>query len=55
MYQILSSESAGKLCFEVNKFMEHNMIWDLYGGPYSDGKYHYQCFIKIKPKKLLKG
>ena len=53
MYQILSSNSAGALCLEVNKFLEGNINWILYGSPYSDSKYHYQAVIQnIKRNQL---
>lgn len=59
MYQILSSNSAGALCLEVNEFIKQHTnyqtlggptkFYELIGGPYSDGQYHYQAvFIKTQ-------
>ena len=48
MYQILSSNSAGALCLEVNEFLKLNPFFKLIGGPYSDGHYHYQAVQRVK-------
>lgn len=53
MYQILSSDNAGTLCFEVNSFLQSHKNYKLWGGPYSDGTFHYQAVVEISIIKQL--
>lgn len=54
-YIILQEEYSGKLVMSVHEFLLKNPTFEFLGGPYSDGKYHYQAFINKEQKNILHG
>lgn len=55
IYTILQEEHSGKLVMSVHDFISKNPNFMFLGGPYSDGRYHYQALVKKEEKQQLNG
>ena len=44
-YIILSANTSQELMKEVDEFLKNKYSYNLLGGPYSDGNYHYQALF----------